>query len=1069
VSIAGEYELGRALGAGSTGRVYEAVHRPTGRRVAVKLTGSWVANVPRLRRALLDEATAAARLRHPNVVALLDVGRDSESSPFLVMEYVEGHDLVDWLERWPGWDDVFCALRDVLLALSAAHAAGIVHGDVKPENLLRSNDGIVKLTDFGVARVRDPMRSSGQTGAIAGTPWYMAPEQFAGAGLSAATDLYSFGVVLYELLAGSLPWPETENLVTLRNAKLADLRPLVPRPGLSLPPEMSAFVGRLLAREPRARFRFAAEVLSELEAIAAFVEDRVPEQRDTYLGDLPELDAELAREAAPPRRTPRRTGSLPPEAESNLAGWLARLRSPALFGRDDETDLVAELVRSVVRDRKPRVLFLVGPAGIGKSRIARWGFEEVEARGTMDRAAAGFVPGQDPKRGIRAAIGELIGRPAEVSLAIPSEWQWLADDGGLPFDVEAMDAFVRGEPVQHAQAIELALSAIEAVSWRRPVYLWLDDLGWAEDGSLEVVERIVARSSSPIFVVVTLRTGTADHPRIGARLERLRNGPAATSIEVKPLSFAARKALVQSIVPLAPGVAETLARTAGDTPLVLVQFVLGLLANGYLVSSAEGWRPKEGLDVGWLAIQTAQASVIGARLDRLLAQFGARASDAESLLVRAALLGDGFTVDSLRRTAGDALAPLVDDVLDRALLDGLLRAHDRAYEFEHGLYREGLIERLGSRDDRTAVLREIAAALAHVADHRYSDVTLRIATMLRDAGELRQALRLVRRAVGYSAEMGDLTHSAELVELCQQWLAAAEAPEPAARMWALDARAGHAYFRSDYATARPLYEGVIELAGSPDLAMHAARAHATLGVIAIYTGDAREAERRLELARAVEVAVDDDPRIEFFIYDLAGKLADMRRDRDAALLWRQRYFEIAREHGRRRVINAGLELMSVHVVRGEIDTARSYARMFHEMAEAQRDRNLLVKAVIGETWTDIAAGDLESAHRRIRPVLPLFRDHAWRRTELLLLAAIVHSGETPVRATAATRRFLRAYQRAAHDELIAIWGMEELARRLRARGLLAPAAAVDELVAATPARVTFTDLSAEPARGASGD
>jgi serine/threonine protein kinase len=1009
LGIAGEYELGRALGAGSIGRVYEAVHRPTGRRVAVKLTGSWVARDARLRRALLDEATAAARLRHPNVVALLDVGRDSEHAPFLVMEYVEGHDLVAWIDRWPGWDAVFEALRDTLLALSAAHAAGIVHGDVKPENLLRRHDGVVKLTDFGVARVRDPLRASDPSRAVAGTPWYMAPEQLAGAALGPATDLYAFGVVLYELLAGALPWPDTDDLRSLREAKNAPVRPLLPRAGLGLPADMPSYVGRLLAHDPRRRFRFAAEALAELEALAAFVDDRVPDRRDTVAAS-----PDAPRASAISIRSPSRPPSLPAETESNIAGWLARLRAPGLFGRDDETDLVAEHIRSVVHDRAPRLLLLVGPAGIGKSRIAAWGFEEVEARGLMDRAAAGFdLDGHDPARGLRPAIAELVGRPSDARGRTPPEWRWLADDGELPFDAGAMEGFVRGEPTARERAIALSLAALDAVAAHRPIYLWLDDLGWSDDGSLDVVEQIVTRGHAPILVVATLRSGTVDHPRVRARIERLKGAPGTTTLEVAPLGFTARKSLLQSILPLAPGVAETLARTAGDTPLVLVQFLLGLVANGSLVAGPDGWRPRDGVDIGWIAIQTAQATVLADRLDRLLRQFGARAEDAESILIRAALVGGRFAGDALRHTTdAPSLSELVDEVLDRGLLDGLLRARDGAYDFEHGLYREGLLERLAGRADRIAILREVGTAMVHVSDHRYSEITLRIATMLRDAGELGAAMRVLRTAIGYSVEMSDMGQAAELLALGDRWIDSEPSPELEARLWHLGAHAGFHYFRSEYDAARRALGEVIERADPRRHGVHAARAHALHAAIAFYTGDMHECERRLETASGIAVDDEEVAFVEFFIADLYAKLAEMRRDEEASLRWREQGFELSKRLGARRGVNASLELMSVHVTRGEHEIARRYAANARELAESRRDRNLLAKAAIGETWIDLTAGDLAGARARLATFRHLFREHPWRRTEVLLIAAIVVTSDSPMRTRAATRRFLRAYARA---------------------------------------------------------
>ena len=177
------------------------------RPVAVKLLADNLAQDEEFRVRFLREARMAARLSHANIVQVFDIGQDDQQRPFIVMEYVEGQTLADALAR----EGHLAAERVVEIGLQCcaglayAHTAGLIHRDIKPPNLLVATDGTVKLADFGVARKLDQTHIT-QTGSILGTARYLAPEQAAGKRVTAAADIYSLGVVLYELLTGQTPY-----------------------------------------------------------------------------------------------------------------------------------------------------------------------------------------------------------------------------------------------------------------------------------------------------------------------------------------------------------------------------------------------------------------------------------------------------------------------------------------------------------------------------------------------------------------------------------------------------------------------------------------------------------------------------------------------------------------------------------------------------------------------------------------------------------------------------------------------------------------------------------------------
>ena len=206
--IAGRYRLESRLGLGGMSTVHLAFDRRLERRVAVKLLAEHLAEDPTFVSRFQREAQAAARLVHPNVVQVFDSGLDeSTGQHFIVMEYIEGQSCAEILRDY-GWIDVDEAASIVEQAcegLHYAHRHGVVHRDVKPGNLLRSREGVVKLADFGIAKATE-QSSITQVGSVLGTAAYLAPEQARGEEAGPGADLYALGVVAYQLISGRLPY-----------------------------------------------------------------------------------------------------------------------------------------------------------------------------------------------------------------------------------------------------------------------------------------------------------------------------------------------------------------------------------------------------------------------------------------------------------------------------------------------------------------------------------------------------------------------------------------------------------------------------------------------------------------------------------------------------------------------------------------------------------------------------------------------------------------------------------------------------------------------------------------------
>jgi serine/threonine-protein kinase len=205
----GRYQLGRTLGSGGMAIVYQAHDRELGRVVAVKRLADNLSHDRSFRDRFLREAQVAARLSHPRLVRVYDFGHDRDGRPFIVMEYVEGGSLAETLARDGALSParVVAVARDCCSGLAYAHAAGLVHRDLKPQNLLLDHDGRVKIADFGIARSLDGT-SLTLTGSVLGTAGYLAPEQAGGEQVSAAADIYGLGVTLHQLATGTMPGPD---------------------------------------------------------------------------------------------------------------------------------------------------------------------------------------------------------------------------------------------------------------------------------------------------------------------------------------------------------------------------------------------------------------------------------------------------------------------------------------------------------------------------------------------------------------------------------------------------------------------------------------------------------------------------------------------------------------------------------------------------------------------------------------------------------------------------------------------------------------------------------------------
>ncbi|HVF35445.1 MAG TPA: protein kinase [Candidatus Saccharimonadia bacterium] len=328
------YRVVRQIGRGGMATVYLAIQRSVDREVALKVMSPQLLADPNYGERFLREARIAAKLHHRHVVGVHDVGRYRDLH-FIAMEYLPGGSI---LPRGEGSRSAAFALRvtrEIATALSYAHAKGFVHRDVKPDNILLREDDSAALADFGIARASESATRMTRTGAVVGTPHYMSPEQARGRPIDGRADLYSLGIVLYEMLAGRVPY-EADDSLAVGIMHISEPVPLLPPPYEALQPLLS----RLLAKQPEERYQDGSELALAIhgyeQALAA-----------GELAGVPMPAEDERRRMLETRPLPR---AAPPQAATTQ---LAPLAEPeAAYGRGEPR--IGRIDDALLRDDRPR-------------------------------------------------------------------------------------------------------------------------------------------------------------------------------------------------------------------------------------------------------------------------------------------------------------------------------------------------------------------------------------------------------------------------------------------------------------------------------------------------------------------------------------------------------------------------------------------------------------------------------------------------------------------------------------------------------------------------------------------
>ena len=420
----GRYRILRKLGSGGMANVYLAEDEDLGRRVAIKILSDRYASDDNFNERFRREAKSAASLSHPNIVPIYDRG-EADGLPYIAMEVIEGRTLKE-LVMTRGPLPIAQAVeyaKHILGALRFAHRHGIIHRDIKPHNVLLGAEDRVKVTDFGIARAGASQMT--EVGSIMGTAQYLSPEQARGAPVAAPSDLYSAGVVLYEMLTGKTPFNgDTPIEIAMKHLNEA------PRPPSELrseiPAELDLIVLRALAKDPHDRYQSAEEFSEDLDRLEAGI-PVAPETTAAATallagGPLTAATQVLDRDAgtrvlprsptAPPRRPPAYPPDYgyrePPPKRRRFVPWLLVLLLVAAAA------LAGWYVYSQVQDELAESKPVAVPPVIGlEEELAKAQLQELGLKADVDRRpstkyGAGIVADQSPKEGTKLAKGEAV-------------------------------------------------------------------------------------------------------------------------------------------------------------------------------------------------------------------------------------------------------------------------------------------------------------------------------------------------------------------------------------------------------------------------------------------------------------------------------------------------------------------------------------------------------------------------------------------------------------------------------------------------------------------------------------
>lgn len=718
------YQILDRLGTGGMGDVYRALDVRLGRTVALKFLKADLLHQPQSRRRFEFEARAAAILNHPNITTLYEY--DIENG-FMSIELVSGRTLEDRLA-----DGVMTPLDVVRTAvalcrgLGHAHGRNVVHRDLKPSNILIADDGAIKLTDFGLAKIRDmAMRTT--TGVVLGTASYMCPEQVAGRPMDHRGDIFSLGVMLFRMLAGESPW-KAEGVAVLYSI-LHEAPPLVTDKRAEAGEPLALLIDRLLRKDPADRPSSAEEVEAHLLDIELALTGTRPPGRAQPLpgnggrgGDtaprpaMPEgTGRSVAVETAPPPSGS--TARHVPEDTPPTSRTAPRAIIP-LVGRDAEFQKLTALL-DAARHGSGRTVLVSGEAGVGKSRLMEEFKKFAELSGVLCLSGrCTFQNGRNFQPFVEA-LEEFARRTVsgggritpEMSQAHPSLGSVLP---ALNLLLEPGTSLSL-EPRTREHLWFILDSLLKSIAKTEPLVLFLDDIHWADEGTLSLLNHVTRNiGGSRLILLASYRpeelvTGDGGEHSLSDLIRILAPIETCERLALGPLDekgIAALLAQAFNAEGASPEVVRSVHRRAMGNPFFTIEIMRLLESNGGILGDSGRLL---GPDTGTFIVPQTVTDVLMRRLTRLR-------PEERDILEMAAVEGEVFHSETLEEGTGFPRITLLKRLRSLHQTHQLIQPMDEGHRFTHGLIREVLL-----REMPPELRSEYHAAVAAHLSRGYAD------------------------------------------------------------------------------------------------------------------------------------------------------------------------------------------------------------------------------------------------------------------------------------------------------------------------------------------------------------
>jgi len=670
--ILDRYRIDSELGQGGMGTVYKGYDTTLERDIAIKiLTESRLGTEGRNR--LLQEAKAIAKLSHPNIITVHDAG-EYEKSPFIVMEYVAGVNLYEHPPK--EIEEIVTITQQVCAALSHAHEHGIIHRDLKPENVILTADGTVKLMDFGLARSVSSRLTS--EGTILGTVFYLAPEQAQGRAIDPRSDLYSLGVMLYELTTGELPFLADDPLAVVSQHIHA---PVVPPRAKNdhIPPALEALILQLMHKDPADRPASAKEVQDRLSA---------PEVLDVT--------------------------AMPAEQLSVLD----RIVRGRLVGREQELKQARQMWQQTMAGQG-QLLLVSGEPGVGKTRLMR----EIVTQAEVSGGQAFIGESQEEGNAPYAAFSQIIRRALrghknnELDLPNLVLAELISITPELQFDYPSIppNPTLESESEQR-RLFESVFRFVQSLSEQSSLMLVLEDIHWADSGTLSLLNFLTRRCRElPVMVLTTYREMELDEAlSINQVLLDLNRRNLGTRLKLERFNESKTRDMLAVIFneEITPDFLAGIFQETEGNPFFIEEVCKALLDSGQVYYDGERWqRPPDMAD---MQIPQSIRVAISSRLSKL-------SEPTKDLLLHASVIGREFDYDLLHRVTEfneDELIDGLEAAMNAQLISELKEGGGESLLFSHALIPAALRESISGLR-RTRLHRKVAQVLEEMMPDAY--------------------------------------------------------------------------------------------------------------------------------------------------------------------------------------------------------------------------------------------------------------------------------------------------------------------------------------------------------------